>query len=172
MSLSEPLNSEPEDLSDEQDDPVAVGTVTVDDTPDAPAGTPAGTPVMSHEISEELHNRPTSFFVTLDEKKVHPKKSRSVVRKASLIPDSEIFMVDIDSYPKFYCKTKEEAVKKAICYLKMTKRDPDRKYHIRTFEDQVHLTSTYNFYIIQYESLEHVATITAIPQVQFHLNTF
>jgi hypothetical protein len=143
MSIVESLNSEPEDL-------------LAKDSAEA-----------ENNIEEVKETKPTSFFVSLDDKKI---KSKPVIHRprARIVSNSEIFIVNIDGYPKFYTNTREEAVKKAIRYLKMIEREPDRQYCIDVFENEIQLNSTYNFYIIQYDCLEHLATITSIPQVQFN----
>ena len=144
MPIVEPLNSEPEDLLDKE--------ITAPE----------------NNIEEVKDSKPTSFFVSLEDKKV--KSKPPTIRRQSrarVVSNSEIFIVNIDSYPIFYTNTREEAVKKAICYLKMIEREPDRQYRIDVFENEIQLTSTYNFYIIQYDCLEHLATITSIPQVSF-----
>jgi hypothetical protein len=84
------------------------------------------------------------------------------------VSNTSIFVVLIDSIPKFYCQSLNDAIRKARNFLQINRKHLDRKYFIDNLPNgEIHLTSVNKFLLFQNESLEHVAKICEIPQVKF-----
>ena len=86
------------------------------------------------------------------------------------VENSAIFLVSIDSRPQFYCQSYEEAVDQANDFLRSLATDlPNCAYNIEQEEDSdtIVLTSTYRWFVIQYDTVEAVASIRKIPRIQF-----
>jgi hypothetical protein len=115
--------------------------------------------------------RNISFFLNLDETKKITNKPTLNNRKYShvqRIPNTDLFIVNINDVPYFYTTSKKEAIDKARSYLDFYRTDLDRKYFIDSIsEDELHLVSTRNYFITQYDYLECVAKIQTVPQIRF-----
>ena len=115
--------------------------------------------------------RNISFFLNLDETKKITNKPTLNNRKYShvqRIPNTDLFVVNINDVPYFYTTSKKEAIDKARSYLDFYRTDLDRKYFIDSIsEDELHLVSTRNYFITQYDYLECVAKIQTVPQIRF-----
>ena len=115
--------------------------------------------------------RNISFFLNLDETKKITNKPTLNNRKYShvkIIPNTELFVVNIDDVPYFYTTSKKDAIDKARYYLEFLRTELDRKYFIDSIsEDELHLVSTRNYFITQYDYLESVAKIQTVPQIKF-----
>jgi hypothetical protein len=114
--------------------------------------------------------RNRAFFIHLEQtKKIQEKPCLTehafTVRDVS---NTHIFVVAIDNIPMFYTYDRQDALNKASAYLELRKNSFDRKYYIDTVnENQINLTSIYNYGIILTESVEHTANIYSIPKIQF-----
>jgi hypothetical protein len=115
--------------------------------------------------------RNVSFFLNLDDTKKITNKPTLNNRKYShvqIIPNTELFVVNIDDVPYFYTTSKKDAIDKARCYLEFLRTELDRKYFIDSIsEDELHLVSTRNYFITQYDYLESVAKIQTVPRIRF-----
>jgi len=99
--------------------------------------------------------------------------SKKKVKASSPHDNERIFIVSIDGIPKFYTKSKEEALKSTYSYLKFasSKLGLACKYNIeQVSENEFHLISIYKFSIIKCDFLEHVATISSIPKYNLNVN--
>lgn len=120
---------------------------------------------------DKTDKRNISFFLNLDDTKKITNKPTLNNRKYShvqRIPNTELFVVNINDIPYFYTTSKRDAIDKARYYLEFFRTELDRKYFIESIsEDELHLVSTRNYFITQYDYLECVAKIETVPQIRF-----
>ena len=84
------------------------------------------------------------------------------------IENSTIYVVCVDGESLFYCFTFDEAQEQAVKYLSGFFDDRiNYKYHIDCTGNKVILTSTYRWFVFQYDTVESVAVINGISKIKF-----
>jgi hypothetical protein len=119
-------------------------------------------------LEDEYSNEETNSLQTPPPpQKERPELSVKKFRVTEVL-NTSIFVVLIDSIPKFYCQSLNDAIRKARNFLQISRKHLDRKYFIDNLPNgEIHLTSVNKFLLFQNETLEHVAKICQIPQVKF-----
>ena len=120
--------------------------------------------------SSMTDKRNKSYFIYLDETKQIKNKPELSTKYHSLrnIPNTSIFLVSVNDIPRFYCRTRKEAVNKGTALLDIKASNMNCKYYIENIDDfELYLTSIDNNSIVKTETVEHVVKITEIKEVGF-----